>query len=198
MSLWFRARAVWALVLGAVASLAVIVLPISGLTVTPSPAGATFALAVLVALIEPIALGWALTRGDQRAERISPRQIWLWDLLLVLGFGGGVALAALGLRLTGLAPAGAIAARATTTFLGLMLIAQAVGGWRTASLAPVVLFIAVVIAGGGEDINHPAPWAWMASPEDDPGASILSVVTLALGATIAIFHRPTGAITDED
>lgn len=198
MSLWLRARAAWALTLGFAASVSVIVLPISGLTVTPSPAGATLALAVLVALIEPIALGWALTRGDQSAERISPRPIWLWDLLLVLAFGGGLALVALGLRILGVAPAGGIAARATTTFLGFLLIAHAIGGWRTASLAPVVLFVAVVVAGGGEDITHPAPWAWIAASEDDVGASALAMIVLGLGSGLAIVNRRSGPLGAED
>lgn len=197
MTLWLRARAVWALVLGAVASLAVTVLPISGLTVTPSPAGATLALAVLVGLLEPIALGWAMNRGDQRAEFISPRRIWLWDLLLVLGFGCGVAMAELGLRLSGLAPAGGIAARATATFLGLMLMSQPIAGWRTASVAPVIAFVAVVIVGRGEDIAHPAPWAWIAASEDDVVAALLSLFVLALGSVIAVMRRPTAPLGDE-
>lgn len=198
MTLWLRARAVLALVPAAVVSLAVIVLPISETRATPSPAGATLALAIPIALIQPIALGWAMTRGDQRAERISPRRIWLWDFLLVLGFGVCVALVALAFRLTGLAPAGAIAARAMATFLGVMLFAQSIGGWRTASLAPVALFVAIVIAGRGEDINHPAPWAWIAASEDDVGAAVLSVIVLAIGSVVAIVRRPTGPLGDDD
>lgn len=198
MTLWLRARSTTALALVGLASIAVIILPISEMRATPSPAGATLALAILVALLEPIALGWAMARGDQQAERISPRIIWLWDLLLVLGFGLGVALVALSLRLTGLAPAGGIAARAMATFVGVMLFAQPIRGWRTASLAPVVLFVAVVIAGRGEDIFHPAPWAWIAAPENDAGASVFSVVALALGAGIAVVRRPRGFLGAED
>jgi hypothetical protein len=84
------------------------------------------------------------------------------------------------------------------TFLGTLLLAQSLGGWRTASLAPVVLFVAVVIVGRGEDINHPAPWAWIAASEDDVGASVLSVIVVALGAVMAVVRRPTGQPRAED
>jgi hypothetical protein len=195
---YVRARAVRALVLVSVALLAALVLPFTELRATPSPAGATLALAVLIALAEPIVLGWAMSRGDHGAERVSPRAIWFFDLMLVLGFGLGVILVALGLRLIGIAPAGGIAARALATFLGAMLIAHTLGGWRMASVAPVVVFIAVVIAGRGVDIDHPAPWAWIAAPEGDVGASIMSVVALVVGTGLAFASHDNGSIGVED
>jgi hypothetical protein len=196
MTLWLRTRAIWALLFVTVATLAAIVLPVSEMRATPSPAGATLALAILVALIEPIVLGWAMTRGDQHAERISPRPLWLWDLSLVLGLGLIVTLAAFGLRVAGVAPAGGIAARAMATFLGTLLIAQPIAGWRTASLAPVILFVAVVIVGRGDDIDHPAPWAWIAAPEANGGAWLTSLICLGVGTVIAVVRRPSGPLDE--
>jgi hypothetical protein len=195
LRLYFRTRALTVLLLVAVASIAATVLPVAELRATPSPAGATLALAVLIALALPISLAWAMTRSDSIAERISPRRTWLVDLAVVLGLSLVTLAAALGLGLLGIAPASGIAARALATFLGVTLLAYPISGWRTAALAPVVLFLLVVIAGRGTDIDHPAPWAWIAAPESDQGSALTSAFVLALGVGVALArgrHAPLG------
>lgn len=196
---WYLRSRSYARLLGlSVVAIAILALPIAGLRATPSPAGATLAMAIVIALIVPIALGWALPRGDQPAERVSSRPVWLLDVATVLGFGLLPALAMGGLRLAGLAPAGGIAARASATFLGAMLLIQPIAGWRRAALAPVVLFVAVVIAGRGDDIDHPAPWAWIAALDSDPSAWLASGIVLAAGVAVLLVARGNGPIAVDD
>jgi hypothetical protein len=196
---WYLQSRAYARLLGlSLLVIAMIALPIAGLRATPSPAGATLALAVVIALIVPIALGWALSRGDQQAERVSPRPVWLLDAATVLGFGLLPALALGALWLAGLAPAGGIAARASGAFLGAMLVIQPIAGWRRAALAPVVVFSVVVIAGRGDDIDHPAPWAWIAAMDSDPSAWLASGIVLAVGIAVLLVAHGNGPIGDDD
>jgi hypothetical protein len=197
LTLYLRSRGLQTLVLVALGSAAAMVLPIAELRATPSPAGATVALAVLLALALPIAFGWSMMRGDSIAERTSPRSMWIADLSVVLALGVITIVFALALRIAGVAPAAGIAARALATFLGVMLIAYPITGWRTASLAPVVLFLVVVIAGRGTDIDHPAPWAWIAAPEADGASAVTSGLILALGTGLALARGGRTPIGDE-
>ena len=189
MTLWLKARAAPVVIASAAVSLVMLALPFTALSATPSPAGATVALAVLLALVVPVVLGWGMTRTDRLLETASTRPIVLLDFALALSVGGGVAVADVVLRLVGPAPTGLIAGRAAATFVGLLLVAVAAVGWRTASTVPVIYLVTVLVVGGGSDSAHPAAWAWIASPETDGGAIALAVLTLIFGSGAYLKRR---------
>ena len=81
-----------------------------------------------------------------------------------------------------LAPAGAVACRAMVTYLGLLLIARPLAGWRRAAIVPTVYLLVVAVLGRGDDIYHPAAWAWIAADGNDEAAWWMSMVVLAVGA----------------
>jgi hypothetical protein len=198
VTLWLKARAVPAVIATAAASLLVLILPFSTLSGTPSPAGATVALAVLLGLAMPVVLGWGMARSDRLLETASTRPIAVLDISLVLGAGLGVAVADVVLRVAGIAPAGSIAGRATATFIGFVLASVPVIGWRNASTVPVIYFVAVVVAGRGTDVAHPAPWAWIASPDGDVWAMTAAVVTLLVGTVIYLRTRGSSYLLQEN
>ena len=115
-------------------------------------------------------------------EVLSTRPVALLDFALVLGAGVRVAPIDVLLHATRAAPAGLIAGRAAATYVGLLLAAVPAIGWRNASMLPLTYCLAVTIAGGGIDTAHPAIWAWIASPEEDPVAMTAALLTLIAGA----------------
>lgn len=181
MRYWFQARAVPTLVLACAASTLALLLPFTVLSATPSPRGATIGLAAVIALGIPVLTGWSVSRGDPGIEQRSVRPIGQLDLALFLGLGVGVAILAALLQLAGMAPVGFIAARATITYVGLLLAAVPVIGWERASIVPVAYVVAALIFGGGSDVDHPAAWAWIASLEDDLFSTTACLTVLALG-----------------
>lgn len=185
MKLWAQVRGMPIIFGSIVASLLALVLPVSAAAATPSPAGATLAAACLVALIVPIAVGWGCSRADRQLESVSIRPVRLLDFLLAVASVGLVAILALLLALLGMAAAGGIAARASLMFLGLLL-AFAPFGWHLATLSPTLYVLAVAVAGRGEDILHPAPWAWIAAPVGDGLSWVLSVLVLAVGILLYV------------
>lgn len=189
MRLWLRARGARQTTAISLGSIAVLTLPVAGMTATPSPGGATIALAVLVALLPVVALGWAMSRGRSHLDEVSPRPIWALDIAGVLLVLGVVILGDLGLRVGGLAAAGAIAARAVATFGGLMLGGVPVTRWSHAAVLPTLYFLSVVVAGRGADAMHPAPWAWIAAAEDDAPAAAVSLAILLAGPTVHVVDR---------
>jgi len=98
---------------------------------------------------------------------------------------GPVAILAVLLMRLGIAPAGGIAARASLVFLGLLL-AVAPFGWHLAALSPTLYLLVVAVAGRGEDIIHPAPWAWIAAPVEDGLSWVLSALVLAVGILLYV------------
>lgn len=189
MSLWLKARAVPTIGLTAVGSLVALLLPFSTLTATPSPGGATIGLAVLLALAMPVVLGWGMARSDRDLEVLSTRPVALLDFALVLAAGVGVAAIDVLLRATLATPTGLIAGRAAATYVGLLLCAVPVVGWRNASTLPLTYFVAVAIAGRGTDAAHPAMWAWIASPEEEPMAMTAALLALIAGAATYLRYR---------
>ncbi len=187
MKYWRKARLLGALLFGAMATIVALLLPITVLTATPSPGGATVGLATVLALAVPVIAGWSISRGDCAMEQRSVRPVAMLDLGLVLIAAITVATGAAALRAADLSPVGLIAARATVTYTGLMLAAVGFVGWANASMAPVVYFVAVVIAGRGSDVEHPAIWAWIAAREDATFSLAAALVTLATG--IIVFLR---------
>lgn len=180
MSLWAKVRGLPIIGLTMVGTLLALVLPFSVAAATPSPAGATLAAACFLALIVPVAVGWGCARGDLQLEGVSSQPVRTLDLVLALGAVGIVATLALALERLGVAPAGVIAARAAITYLGLLLVATPLG-WRNATLTPAIYLLAVAVVGGGSDIYHPAPWAWIAALPDDAASWILTGATAGIG-----------------
>ncbi len=181
MSLWFRVRGGFVISAVMVVTLLVLALPVSALAATPSPAGATLAAACFLALAVPVAVGWGCIRGDAQLELVAVQPVRHLDLALTTAAVGLTALVALTMQQTGLAPAGTVAARAELVYLGLLLVAYPFGGWRIATVVPAIYLLAVVVAGRGADIIHPAPWAWIAAQGDDTRSWVLSFAVLGAG-----------------
>lgn len=189
MTLWLKARAVPTVAATFAGSLVVLLLPFTTLSATPSPGGATIGLAILLALAMPVVLGWGMARSDRDLELLGTRPVALLDFALVLAAGVGVAAIDVLLRATLAVPAGLIAGRATATYVGLLLAAVPAVGWRDASTLPVCYFVAVAIAGRGTDSAHPAMWAWIAAPEEEPMAITFALLTLIGGAATYLRYR---------
>jgi hypothetical protein len=179
--LYLRVRGVS--VIASVAAVVVVLLawPGSSVQATPSPAGATMAAGVFLAIAVPAAIGWGCARGDDRLEATGVRAIAWADLALAVVASAAVALVTGALHEAGMAEAGIPAARATLTYLGLLLLAVPFTGWRLAPVAPSLLLLAVAAFGGGEDIAHPARWAWIAADGADPVSWTLTAVVLVAG-----------------
>jgi len=189
--LYLRVRGVS--VIAAVAAVVVVLLawPGSSVQATPSPTGATMMAGVFLAIAVPAAIGWGCARGDDRLEATGVRAIAWADLALAVVASAAVALVTGALHEAGMAEAGIPAARATLTYLGLLLLAVPFTGWRLAPMAPSLLLLAVAAFGGGEDIAHPARWAWIAADGADPVSWALTAVVLVAGivAYIAVPRR---------
>lgn len=199
MSLWLRVRGTPTIFGAMVLTLVGVALPGSAATATPSPAGATLAAACFLALAVPVAVGWGCARGDPQLESVSVRPVHALDLLLAALAVGTTCVAALAMHQAGLALAGSIAARAALVYLGFMLLAYPLAGWRVATIVPAIYLLAVAVIGRGEDIIHPAWWAWIAA---DGGDSLSWVVTIALlgagiGAYLSVRRRRSG-LSDDD
>jgi len=139
-----------------------------------------------------------MARSDRLLETASTRPIAVLDISLVLGAGLGVAAADVVLHAAGIAPAGSIAARASVTFIGFILASVPFIGWRHASTVPAIYFVAVVVAGRGADVAHPAPWAWIASPDSDDWAMIAAAATLLIGTAIYLRSRGSSYLLQEN
>jgi len=182
VSLWLRVRGASTIIFVSVATLAALALPASAMSTTPSPAGATMAASAFLALAVPIAVGWGCARGDAQIESVSVRRVRILDLLLAVVAIGGTATVALAMHEAGVAPAGLVAARALLVYGGFMLLASPLG-WRTATIAPAVYLLAVIVVGRGEDIFHPAPWAWVAAGETSRASWLLTAALVGVGIT---------------
>lgn len=186
MSLYFRVRGVP--VLAAVVSLVVGLLawPGSSASATPSPTGATMMAGAFLAIAVPAVVGWGCARGDARLEFTGVRGIAWADLALAVLATAVVALVAVLLHAAGMANAGVVAARATLTYLAFLLLAVPFVGWRLAPVAPALFLLAVAAFGRGEDIVHPARWAWIAADGADPLSWALTAAVLLAGITIYV------------
>jgi hypothetical protein len=191
VTLYLRVRG--APVIAAVAAVVVALLawPGSSVEATPSPTGATMMAGVFLAIAVPAAIGWGCARGDDRLEATGVRAIVWADLALAVVASAAVALVGGALHEAGMADAGIAAARATLTYLGLLLLAVPFVGWRLAPVAPALLLLAVAAFGRGEDIAHPAPWAWLAADGADPASWMLTAIVLVAGlaAYVALPRR---------
>ncbi|MHB8959187.1 MAG: hypothetical protein ACYDAN_06140 [Candidatus Limnocylindrales bacterium] len=191
MSLYLRVRAGRAVALVAAAVVLLLAWPGSSAAATPSPAGATVMAGVFLAIAVPSAVGWACSRGDERLEATGVRAIRLADLVFACASCVLVACAGAGLHAAGLADSGLAAARATLVYLGLMLLAVPYRGWRLAPVLPALFLLAVAVFGRGEDIDHPARWAFIAAQGDDVASWALTagILVVGVGAYLGLQRR---------
>jgi hypothetical protein len=171
----------------------------SSLAATPSPTGATMMAGAFLAIAVPAAVGWGCARGDGRIEAVGVRPVSWADLALAVVATAVVALAAVALHAAGMADAGVVVARAALTYLGFLLLAVAFVGWRLAPVAPALFLLAVAAFGRGEDVEHPARWAWIAAEGSDPVSWALTALVVAAGvaAYVAVPRRQDLASTPE-
>jgi hypothetical protein len=134
----------------------------------------------------PAVVGWGCARGDSRLEATAVRDIAWADLALAVTASAVVVVVAVVLHRAGLAQAGLVAARATLTFCGFLLLAVPFVGWRLAPVAPALFLLAVAAFGRGEDIVHPARWAWIAADGAEPVSWTLTAVVLVGGIAIYV------------
>ena len=111
------------------------------------------------------------------------------DLALAAAAVGLGGLFALVLYRLNLAQAGAVTARAMFTYLGFMLLAAPFVGWRIAPVLPTTFLLFVAVFGRGEDIAHPAAWAWIAAEGGDPGSWVLTIALLVCGVLAYVLVR---------
>jgi hypothetical protein len=190
VSLYLRVRGASVIAAAVTAVVALLAWPGSSLAATPSPTGATMMAGAFLAIAVPAVIGWGCARGDGRLEFTGVRGIAWADLALAVGASAAVVLVAVVLHTAGLANAGIVAARATLTYLGFLLLAVPFVGWRLAPVAPAVFLLAVAAFGRGEDILHPARWAWIAADGADPVSWTLSATVVAgIVAYIAVPRR---------
>ena len=186
MSLYLRVRGVSVIAAVVAAVVALLAWPGSSLAATPSPTGATMMAGAFLAIAVPAVIGWGCARGDSRLEGTGVRGIAWADLALAGLASAVVVLVAVVLHWAGLAQAGLVAARATLTYLGFLLLAVPFVGWRLAPVAPALFLLAVAAFGRGEDIEHPAGWAWIAADGADPVSWTLTAVVLVGGIAIYV------------
>jgi hypothetical protein len=191
VSLYLRVRGASVIAAVVAAVVALLAWPGSSLAATPSPTGATMMAGAFLAIAVPAVIGWGCARGDGRLEFTGARGITWADLALAVGASAAVVLVAVVLHTAGLANVGIVAARATLTYLGFLLLAVPFVGWRLAPVAPAVFLLAVAAFGRGEDILHPARWAWIAADGADPVSWTLSATVVLAGivAYIAVPRR---------
>lgn len=186
MSLYLRVRGASVIAAVVAAVLALLAWPGSSLSATPSPTGATIMAGAFFAIAVPAVTGWGCARGDSRLEATGVRGIAWVDLALAVVASAVVVVPAALLHRAGLAEAGLVAARATLTYLGFLLLAVPFVGWRLAPVAPALFLLAVAAFGRGEDILHPARWAWLAADGADPVSWTITTVVLVAGTAIYI------------
>lgn len=190
MSLYLRVRGVPAIAAAVAVVVALLAWPGSSLAATPSPTGATMMAGAFLAIAVPAAVGWGCARGDSRLEGTGVRGVRWADLSLAVLATAVVSLMAVVLHAAGMADAGLVTARAALTYLGFLLLAVAWAGWRLAPIAPALFLLAVAVLGRGEDIEHPARWAWIAADGADPISWALAAIVVAAGVIAYVAVPP--------
>ena len=71
-----------------------------------------------------------------------------------------------------------------------MLLAYPLAGWRVATIVPAIYLLAVAVIGGGEDISHPAWWAWIAADGGDRTSWVVTIALLGAGIVAYLTVRP--------
>lgn len=197
MSIWARVRLLWAVAVAVVVSVALLMTPVAAVQAMPSPAGASVAAACLIALAVPVVAAAGCARSDPRIEAVAVRPVRALDFSLVAVAIVSASAASALVNAVGLAPVGLAAARACLTYAGLLLFGRSLADWRVAPLLPTAYLALVAVVGGGEDIIHPAWWAWIAADPSDAASWFLTVAMLAAG-TATYWTRPPRMRDDPD
>ena len=181
MSLYLRVRGVPVIAAVMAVVVALLAWPGSSMGATPSPTGATMMAGAFLAIAVPAVVGWGCARGEGLLESTGVRPIARGDLAIAVLATAVVALVAVLLHAAGMANAGVVAARATLTYLGFLLLGAAFAGWRLAPVVPALFLLSVAVFGRGEDIAHPARWAWIAAEGADSVSWALTALVVVAG-----------------
>ena len=184
MVLWWRSRR-GGLILASIAlSGLLLATPLAPIQAMPSPAGATVAIACVIGLLAPVAVAAGCARSDPWLESVGTRPIRTYDYLLLMGAVSGVAGLSLLEQCAGLSAVGQVCSRAGFAYAGLALIGRSFGAWRAAAVLPATYLTLVAVAGRGDDLIHPAWWAWIASDAGETSSWLLTAFCLGLGTLL--------------
>jgi hypothetical protein len=184
VGLWWRSRRGGLVVASIALSGLLLVTPLAPIQAMPSPAGASVALACLIGLITPAAVAAGCARSDPWLESAGTRPTRAYDYLLLMGAVSGVAGLSLLEQSAGLAAIGQVCSRAGLAYAGMLLIGRSFGAWRSAAVLPATYLTLVAVAGRGDDVLHPAWWAWIASDAGELSSWLLTTFCLALGTLL--------------
>ncbi|MDG4802780.1 hypothetical protein [Micromonospora sp. WMMD980] len=148
---------------------------------------------VLISLAFAVTLSVHLHSDMSDVESSSARPLWRWEMLqtVVGGLTGVVTF----LGLTHVSGAGHLAFGAARDFLfwlGVALLSGRLLSWELSWVAPVVLALAVGVAGTAPT-GHPRPWAVPLLPADSVPAAAASGLVLAPGLLVLGRSRATRA-----
>lgn len=190
VALYRKVRRVNLVALSVVGSVLLLQVPASAISIRVSPIGAPLMTALFIALGLPIALGYGLSSGLPTQESVAARRIRRYDAALVtasvcgfLVLGALGALVSAGFNAADVGDTYLIATRALMTYLGWLLVARLIVGWRTAAVVPALYLLSVGVFGFAEETTA-AGWAWIGLPAADGWAWECTLVLLALGAAL--------------
>lgn len=190
VSLYRKVRRVNLIALSVVGSALLLQVPVSAISIRMSPIGAPLMIALFIALGLPSALGFGLSSGLPAHESVAARRIRRFDAVLVttsvcafLVLGAIGALVSAGINSSDVGATYLIATRALMTYLGWLLVARWIVGWRTASIAPALYLLAVGVFGFADE-TAAAGWAWIGLPANDGWAWACTWILLGLGTTL--------------
>lgn len=145
--------------------------------------GAAWPLPLVAPVVIAIVLGWALSMGDERFERVSARPLGWLDVAYVTGVTASFMATMLAVELTGLTDLGRDAARNAMGFVGMMLVGRALLPGDSGAVMPVV-YIVLAAFFGGATRESAEPWAWLVRPIGDAHASILAAGLFTVGCAL--------------
>ncbi len=184
MDLWWRSRRGRLVAASVALSGLLVATPLAPVQAMPSPAGASVALACLIGLIAPVAVAAGCARSDSWLESVGNRPTRTYDYLLLMGAVFGVAGLNTAEQAAGLSAVGHVCSRAGLAYAGLVLIGRSMGSWRSAAVLPAAYLALVAVAGRGDDLIHPAWWAWIAADAGEASSWLLTGVSLGLGTLL--------------
>ena len=194
VALYRKVRRVDLIALSVVGSALLLQAPASAISIRVSPIGAPLMIALFIALGLPSALGFGLSRGLPAQESVAARRIRRYDAVLVassvcafLALGAIGAQVSAGINDLGVGDTYLIATRALMTYLGWLLVARCIVGWRTASVAPALYLLAVGVFGFADETTA-AGWAWIGLPAADGWAWACTWVLVGLGTALWAFR----------
>jgi len=188
--LYRKVRRVNLITLSVLGSALLLQVPASAISIRVSPIGAPLMIALFIALGLPSALGFGLSSGLPAQESVAARRIRRYDAVLVassvcafLALGAIGAQVSAGFNAADVGDTYLIATRALMTYLGWLLVARCIVGWRTASVAPALYLLAVGVFGVADETTA-AGWAWIGLPAADGWAWACTWMLFVLGVAL--------------